>query len=173
MICAAIFTLVLATPVVASAQTLTAGVAAPEFDLVDQHGERHSLEAHRGKWVVLYFYPKNDTPGCTKEACGFRDDIFSLRALSVQVLGISVDSTESHARFAEKHGLPFPLLADEDGSVARAYDALFSLGFVKWAKRHTFIIDPQGRLAKVYRDVDPATHSDRVIADVKTLQGQG
>lgn len=170
---AGIVALSLAYPLMARAEALAPGMPAPEFELLDQYGERQSLAAHRGKWIVLYFYPKNDTPGCTKEACSFRDDIFALRALGVQVLGVSLDSPESHARFAEKHGLPFPLLADEDASVARAYDALFSLGFVKWAKRHTFIIDPQGKLAKIYRDVEPATHSDQVIADVKALQGLG
>ncbi|KPK40536.1 MAG: hypothetical protein AMJ69_02120 [Gammaproteobacteria bacterium SG8_47] len=165
--------LALGTFPVASAQQPSAGALASEFSLLDQYGKRHTLADYRGRWVVLFFYPKNDTPGCTKEVCSFRDDIVELHALSAQVLGVSVDSVQSHARFAEKHGLPFPLLADEDGSVARSYDALFSLGFVKWAKRHTFIVDPQGRLAKIYRSVEPATHSDRVISDIKAMQGRG
>ena len=86
----------------------------------DQYMKAHSLDQYQGKWVVLYFYPKDDTPGCTTEACNFRDDIFNLRALDAEVLGVSLDSTESHARFAEKYGLPFPLLSDAAGEVGRA-----------------------------------------------------
>jgi len=123
--------------------------------------------------VVLYFYPKDDTPGCTTEACNFRDDIFELRALGAEVLGVSLDSAESHAKFARKHGLPFPLLSDSEGVVAEKYGCLGNkLGF-RYAQRHTFIIDPQGRVAKAYRDVDPKVHSRQVIADLAALQGKG
>lgn len=146
------------------------GDPAPGFDLVDQNSKSHSLADYRGKWVVLYFYPKDDTPGCTTEACNFRDDIFRIRDLNTEVIGISVDNTESHAKFAEKHGLPFPLLSDVDASVARSYGSLISLGPIKIAKRHSFIIDPEGNVARVYRDVKPAKHSEEIIRDLRSLQ---
>ncbi|HKK15582.1 MAG TPA: peroxiredoxin, partial [Gammaproteobacteria bacterium] len=114
--------------------------------------------------------PKDDTPGCTTEACNFRDDIFRIRDLNTEVIGISVDNTESHAKFAEKHGLPFPLLSDVDASVARSYGSLISLGPIKIAKRHSFIIDPEGNVARVYRDVKPAKHSEEIIRDLRSLQ---
>lgn len=146
------------------------GTTAPAFALIDQNGQTQRIEDYRGKWVVLYFYPKNDTPGCTTEACAFRDDIYQLRDLGAQVLGVSIDNQESHKAFAEKHGLPFPLLADTDGKVAKSYGALWSFAFVRFARRHTFIIDPQGKVAKVYRSVKPTSHSDEVIAALRELQ---
>src|SRR5210317_2624968 len=97
------------------------GEAAPEFELSDQHGQLHSLEDYRDQWVALYFYPKDDTPGCTTEACEFRDNIFAFRNANCQILGVSLDDEESHKSFAEKHGLPFPLLADTDGTAADSY----------------------------------------------------
>lgn len=154
----------------AHADELQPGQAAPAFALMDQSGKTQQLSAYQGRWVVLYFYPKNDTPGCTKEACNFRDDIAKLRSLGAQVLGVSIDNTESHAKFAEKHALPFPLLADTNGSVAKSYGSFRSLGPLQFARRHTFIIDPSGRIAKIYRSVDPDTHSGEVIADLKSLQ---
>src|SRR6266576_3468324 len=105
----------------ANAERLAAGAPAPAFELKDQDGRNHRLEDYRGRWVVLYFYPKDDTPGCTKEACNFRDDLPKLRALGVQILGVSVDTAESHAKFASKYKLPFPLLADTQGTVAKTY----------------------------------------------------
>lgn len=155
-----------------SANTLEAGYAAPEFQLNDQNGTAHSLDQYRGQWVVLYFYPKNDTPGCTKQACAFRDDYKVINAHDTQVLGISVDTSESHAEFAEKYNLPFPLLADKQGHVAKRYQALTSLGFIKFAKRHTFIIDPSGIIKMIYRKVDVTTHSEQIIADLKKLQSE-
>lgn len=146
------------------------GQLAPDFSLVDQSGTTHTLSAYRGHWVVLYFYPKDDTPGCTKEACRFRDDYAQVKQLGADVLGVSVDNTDSHAKFAAKYHLPFPLLADHDGKVARSYNSLFGIWPIRFARRHTFIIDPQGRIAKIYRDVDPATHSAVVIGDLKALQ---
>lgn len=154
----------------AQAEELKPGAPAPTFSLPDQTGQVQQLSNYRGRWVVLYFYPKDDTPGCTQEACRFRDDIAQLRALGAQVLGISLDSTESHARFAEKHGLPFPLLSDADATVTRAYGAYRALGPLRFARRHTFIIDPEGRIAKIYRHVDPDRHSTEVIGDLKVLQ---
>lgn len=152
------------------AEDLKPGQAAPDFVLKDQNGASQRLADYRGKWVVLYFYPKDDTPGCTKEACQFRDDILGLRALKAEVLGVSVDNTESHARFSQKYSLPFALLSDPDGKVTAQYGSLLSLGIVKFAQRHTFIIDPQGRIARIYRKVDPDTHSRQVIDALKALQ---
>jgi len=152
---------------------MTVGAVAPDFSLVDQNGTTRTLARFRNRWVVLYFYPKDDTPGCTQEACRFRDDLPALRKLDAEVLGVSVDNPESHARFSGKHGLPFPLLADTDGKVARQYGALWSLAFIRFAKRHTFIIDPQGKIAKIYRQVRSETHSQEVIEDLKALQRSG
>ena len=152
---------------------LTIGQPAPAFSLKTIGGESVSLSDFLGKRVVLYFYPKDDTPGCTQEACRFRDDLPALRKLDAEVLGVSVDNPESHARFSSKYGLPFPLLADTDGKVARQYGALWSLAFIRFAKRHTFIIDPQGKIAKIYRQVRPEIHSQEVIEDLKALQRSG
>lgn len=146
------------------------GEPAPDFELADQYNKPHKLPDYKGKWVVLYFYPRDDTPGCTTQACGFRDDIFKIRAMNAEVIGVSVDNTESHAKFAEKHGLPFPLLSDGDAQVAKSYDSAWSLGPIKVAKRHTFIIDPQGNLARIYRDVKPDENSNEVIRDLTSLQ---
>lgn len=152
------------------ADSLTEGQDAPIFTLVDQSGTAHSLRDYAGRWVVLYFYPKDDTPGCTKEACAFRDDYKVIVAQNTQVLGVSVDSQASHAEFAEKYGLPFPLLADEGGKVANRYQALTSLGPIKFAKRHTFIIDPEGKIKKIYRKVDANTHSKQILSDLQLLK---
>jgi peroxiredoxin Q/BCP len=152
------------------AAELAAGSPAPKFTLLDQESKTHTLTDYRGRWVVLYFYPKDDTPGCTTEACNFRDDLPAMRALNVQILGISLDDTKSHARFAEKYRLPFPLLADTEGDVARAYGSLWSIGPMRIAKRHTFVIDPDGRVAKIYRSVKPADHSRELQQDLKALQ---
>ena len=154
----------------AHATEFVIGDPAPGFSLKDQAGKAHALADYRGRWVVLYFYPKDDTPGCTTEACNFRDDLPAMRALGVQIIGVSIDDTESHAHFAKKFELPFPLLADTNGRVARSYDALTSFGPVKFARRQTFIIDPDGSIAKIYRDVKPASHSREIQRDIKALQ---
>lgn len=145
------------------------GQPAPAFTLADQNGKTHSLDEYAGKWVVLYFYPKDDTPGCTKEACSFRDDLAQLDKLGAQVVGISVDNTDSHAKFAAKYHLPFPLLADKDGKVADSYGALTNLYLVKLAKRYTFLIDPKGNISKTYLSVDTSRHSQQIIDDLKHL----
>jgi len=149
------------------------GAAAPDFDLPDQNGERHTLKEYAGKWLVLYFYPKDDTPGCTQEACAFRDDLHKLAALGAQVVGISVDDSASHAEFARKYHLLFPLLADQSAEVAARYGALMNLGFFKVAKRYTFLIDPQGKVAKVYQKVETSKHSTEIIEDLKKLTEKG
>lgn len=145
------------------------GMRAPDFKLQDAQGETRQLKDWQGKWLVLYFYPKDDTPGCTKEACHFRDDIQQIHALGAEVIGISVDTVASHASFAHKHRLPFPLLADANGQVADAYGALFNLVVFQAAKRMTFIIDPQGTVAQTYSNVNPDGHSQAIISDLKRL----
>ncbi len=146
------------------------GNPAPDFSLVDQNGETRTLANYRQRWVVLYFYPKDDTPGCTTEACKFRDDYAAVQRLGAEILGVSIDDRDSHATFSKKYSLPFPLLADTDGTVAKRYGALWGVWPLKFARRHTFLIDPQGRIARIYREVDPKTHSREVIADLKGLQ---
>ncbi|HSH72626.1 MAG TPA: peroxiredoxin [Methylophilaceae bacterium] len=145
------------------------GQPAPAFNLKDSNNTQHQLSDYSGKWLVLYFYPKDDTPGCTKEACHFRDDLFELEKLGAKVVGVSVDDSESHAKFAEKYKLPFPLLADKDGKVADSYGALTNLGIFKIAKRYTFLIDPKGNIAKSYLSVDTSRHSQEIIDDLKKL----
>lgn len=145
------------------------GQAAPAFSLPDQTQRVHQLSDYAGQWVVLYFYPKDDTPGCTKEACSFRDDLVQLEKLGAKVIGVSVDDTDSHAKFAAKYHLPFPLLADKDGKVAESYGALNNLGIVKIARRYTFLIDPHGKIARRYLSVDTSRHSQEIIEDLKKL----
>jgi peroxiredoxin Q/BCP len=148
---------------------VTIGDPAPEFELSDQNGQLHSLEDYRDQWVVLYFYPKDDTPGCTTEACEFRDNIFAYRDLNAQILGVSLDDAESHKAFAENHGLPFPLLADVEGVAATAYGVKTRMFGMAVAKRQTFIIAPDGTIVKHYKEVKPAEHSAQVLADLKAL----
>jgi peroxiredoxin Q/BCP len=150
------------------------GSAAPGFKLQDQHGDWHELADYKGQWVALYFYPKDDTPGCTTQACGFRDNIFAFRKEGAVILGISVDDVESHKAFAEKHGLPFTLLADPEKTVAREYGVLKKYaGLVEIARRDTFRIDPQGRIVRHYESVDPETNSVIVLEDIKALKSEG
>ena len=142
----------------------------PEFEALATGGVKFTPAAFAGKTVVLYFYPKDNTPGCTTQACEFRDDIFAFRDLNAVVLGLSVQDAASHAEFAKEHGLPFPLLADPDKKVTIQYGVLTKyLGVVELARRDTFIIDPQGRVAKHYVKVDPAGHAKAVLADLKAL----
>jgi len=145
------------------------GQPAPEFELPDQTGQLHSLEDYRDQWVVLYFYPKDETPGCTTEACEFRDNIFAFKKINAQILGVSLDDVESHQKFAENHNLPFPLLADTEGQAADAYGVKTRMLGIKVAKRQTFLIRPDGTLAKHYEKVDPDKHSKQVLADLKAL----
>ena len=151
---------------------VTTGDPAPEFELSDQNGQLHSLEDYRDQWVVLYFYPKDETPGCTTEACEFRDNIFAYRDLNAQILGVSLDDVESHKAFAENHGLPFPLLADVDGDAATAYGVKTRMVGMTVAKRQTFIIGPDGTIAKHYEKVKPAEHSDQVLAALRELTAE-
>ncbi len=148
------------------------GEPAPEFELPDQDGQLHSLEDYRDRWVVLYFYPKDETPGCTTQACEFRDNIFAYRELNAQILGVSLDDVESHKSFAENHSLPFPLLADSRGDAADAYGVKTRMFGAIVARRQTFIIDPNGNLAMHYESVDPDTHSAEVLADLERLTAE-
>lgn len=153
----------------AQAAVPAVGSEAPDFTLPDQDDRARRLSEWRGRWVVLYFFPKSDTPVCTAEACHFRDDWQQLGALGVQVLGVSIDTSATHRAFAEKYHLPFPLLADARGEVAARYGALSDWLLVKFAKRYTFVIDPQGRIAKAYLSVDADRHAAEVLADLKRL----
>ncbi len=154
---------------VSLAAEIKEGDPAPGFELRDQNGQLHSLEDYRDKWVAVYFYPKDDTPGCTTEACEFRDDIFAFKALDCQILGVSLDDEVSHKAFADKYNLPFPLLADTDGITSEAYGVKAKMFGMTVARRQTFLIDPGGRIAKHYAKVDPDTHSQQLLADLKDL----
>ena len=151
------------------AEQVQMGDPAPDFELKDQGGQLHSIEDYRGKWVALYFYPKDDTPGCTTEACEFRDNIYAFKNLNCQILGVSLDDVDSHKEFAEKYSLPFPLLADSAGTTADAYGVKSKYMGMSVAKRQTFLIDPEGNIAKHYEKVDPDSHSQEVLADLKAL----
>ena len=150
-----------------SEDRLIVGAEAPSFKLSDQDNIERSLGEYKGRWVVLYFYPKDDTPGCTTEACSFRDNIEIINNLNTTILGVSVDSNESHKEFSEKYSLPFPILADKSGEVAKKYDSYGSFVGFKYASRHTFIINPSGKIHKIYKKVNPSSHAAEVIAELK------
>ena len=150
--------------------SLEVGDTAPSFSLEDQNSLTHQLGDYTGKWVVLYFYPKDDTPGCTTQACDFRDAVKRIIASKSVVFGISLDSVESHKKFSDKNNLPFSLLSDNKGKVAKQYNSLNNFLGYKSAKRNTFIISPDGKIAKIYLSVDPKTHSEMVLSDLSILQ---
>ncbi len=155
---------------------LQVGKMAPEFNLPDQDGKMHSLKDYAGQWVLLYFYPKDDTPGCTTEACGLRDNLPKFRKLKAQVFGVSTDSVKSHRKFADKFELPFTLLSDENKELVKAYDVYKPKKFMGreflGTMRESFLVDPKGKIAKVYEGVKPAVHADEVLADLKLLQNK-
>jgi len=153
-----------------SSAALELGDKAPNFTLDDQNSLSHQLSDYKSKWVVLYFYPKDDTPGCTTQACDFRDAVKRIIASKSIVFGLSLDSVESHKRFSEKNNLPFSLLSDSEGLVAKKYNSLNNFLGYKSAKRNTFIINPEGEIAKIYLSVDPKTHSEMVLNDLSSLQ---
>ncbi len=146
------------------------GKPAPDFDIPDQHGIFHTLNDYKGKWLVLYFYPKDDTPGCTTEAKNFTTDYKAIEKLGAVIVGASLDDIESHKAFAKKYNIPYTLLADKDEVMATAYDVVKNIPLMHYAKRQTFIIDPNGMIAKFYEDVTASEHSQQVIQDLKNLQ---
>jgi peroxiredoxin Q/BCP len=146
------------------------GSGAPEFTLPSQEGSSVSLKDYLGKWVILYFYPKDQTPGCSREAHNFQVDQPKYAEKNAVVLGVSLDSVDSHKKFCTKEGLNFKLLADTDHKVTDSYGSLTNLGVVKFAARHTFLIDPTGKIAKAYTSVDPLKHSAEVLAELDVLQ---
>ena len=146
------------------------GDTVPDFELPDQNGTLRSSAEFLGRWLVLYFYPRDDTPGCTEQAVRFRDAMGDIEALGAVVCGVSVNDSTSHAAFARKHRLPFALLADSRGEVTARYGSLVNLGFVRFARRNTFLVDPQGRVAKVYLGANPSLNARDITTDLKRLQ---
>jgi thioredoxin-dependent peroxiredoxin len=146
------------------------GANAPDFTLRSQEGSPVSLKDYRGKWIVLYFYPKDQTPGCSREAHNFQVDQPKYAERNAVIFGVSLDSVDSHKKFCAKEGLNFKLLADTDHRVTDSYGSLTNLGVVKFAARHTFLIDPSGKIAKAYTSVDPLKHSAEVLAELDLLQ---
>jgi thioredoxin-dependent peroxiredoxin len=142
------------------------GQRLPEVEFVTESGEKLPARDLTGQKTVLYFYPKDDTPGCTKEACAFRDRMPDYEAADIKVYGVSLDSPESHKKFREKYGLNFPLLTDEGGRASKELGIKSMLGF---AKRVTFLLDPEGRISRVYPEVSPETHADEILEDAASL----
>lgn len=156
---------------------LTQGSLAPDFRLTDQHGNTVQLSDFRGRWVVLYFYPKDMTPGCTQEACSFRDLYADFEQEGIVVLGISTDDVQSHRHFADRYELPFPLLADTEHSVSEAYGAWRKkqmYGKVFWGvDRITYLIRPDGTVHHVFTKVKPASHGDEVLSAIRQAKQDG
>lgn len=146
---------------------------APDFTLPDQNGTPQTRSSYAGKWVLMYFYPKDDTPGCTKEACAIRDDFPHFNSHSSVVFGISADSVRSHKKFEEKYNLPFTLLADEKKEVSKLYGVWGTKKMMgreyEGIKRSSFLIAPDGTIAKIYENVKPAEHASEVLADIQAL----
>jgi peroxiredoxin Q/BCP len=152
---------------------LEQGTKAPAFTLPDQDGEKHKLSEQKGNWVLLYFYPKDDTPGCTKEACGIRDNWSAFKKLGVTVFGVSADPVAKHKKFVDKYELPFTLLSDEEKKMLEAYGVWGMKKFMgreyMGIHRVSYLIDPKGKIAKVYPKVKAAGHAQEVLADLKEL----
>ena len=155
-----------------SQSDLAEGDIAPNFNLQDQYGEWHTLEDYRGQYVVLFFYPKDGTPGCTTEACNFRDNIFEFKNLDAQILGVSLDDVESHQEFSEKYSLPYPILADVEKVCAEDYGVLGKFMMMTIAKRESFIINPEGKVVKRYQKVAPDSHTQQVLEDLKNFKDE-
>jgi len=147
---------------------LDEGTKAPEFTLLDQAGNKRSLEDAKGKWLVLYFYPKDQTKGCTAQACSFRDNWDALKNMDINLWGVSTDSVSSHEKFAEKHQLPFPVLADDKKQVSKKYNVLLPLGI---ANRITFLVNPNGTIKKKLKFVSWGNYAETVAKELATLIG--
>ncbi|HEY9828167.1 MAG TPA: thioredoxin-dependent thiol peroxidase [Stenomitos sp.] len=149
------------------------GSPAPEFSLSNAQGEYIHLSQFRGQWVIVYFYPKDNTPGCTKEACGFRDHFESFQSQNIQILGISPDGATAHQKFIAKHNLPFTLLCDPDASVAKAYESYGPKQFMgkqyEGVYRQTFVIDPTGVIVKIYRKVKAESHAGELLDNMRQI----
>jgi len=157
--------------VYAADQTMpSAGQVAPTFTLPSQDGSQIALDSFRGKWVVLYFYPKDMTPGCTIEAHNFQRDLAKYEAANAVIVGVSVDTPESHKQFCTKESLTFRLLADPDHKVVDEYGSLGHFGTMTIANRNTFLINPEGKIVKVWTKVDPQHHSEEVLAELADLK---
>jgi thioredoxin-dependent peroxiredoxin len=154
----------------ASDKAPATGAAAPDFTLNSQEGTPVSLHEYRGKWVVLYFYPKDFTSGCTTEAHNFQRDLAQYQQKDAVILGVSADTTDSHQKFCSKEGLNFKLLSDTDHKVSEEYGSIMNFGVKKLSARHTFLINPDGVIVKEYLDVDPGKHSEEVLAALTELQ---
>lgn len=137
---------------------------APSFKAFDQNNQEHTLEKYQGQWLLLYFYPKDNTPGCTTEACVMRDSYEDFKKIKAQVIGISTDSINSHLKFAQKHSLTFPLLSDSDKKISKAYN---TLGLFR---RKSYLINPEGKIVKIYHKVKPAEHANEVLSDLLIMQ---
>jgi len=163
-----ILALVFTAPSIAAAPEI--GQSAPRFRLQDQNGQWHVDTDYRGHWLVLYFYPKDFTGGCTSEVCHFRDDIAKLRKAGTEVVGVSLDDVKSHAEFAAKYHVPFPLLSDASRQTATAYGVLSNMSGMALSRRETFLVAPNGKIAKIYKDVDPEKNADQVLMDLAGLK---
>src|SRR3954471_22100341 len=167
-----LFLAVLATAMIAQAapDAPAVGSPAPDFSLTTNEGHPASLKDFRGKWVVLYFYPKDFTGGCTLEAHNFQRDLAKYEKANAAIVGVSVDTAESHKSFCAKEGLAFKLLSDHDAKVSAQYGSAMEYNGTKLAARNTFIVDPEGKIAKVFTGVKPATHSEEVLSALTALQ---
>lgn len=152
---------------------LKIGQKAPAFSLPDQNGKIHQLSDYENSWTLIYFYPRDNTPGCTKEACGIRDNFAKFNQMNAKVFGISADSEASHGKFAKKYQLPFTLLADEDKKVIKQYGVWLKKNLAgktyMGIKRTSFLIDPRGKITKIYKTVKPAEHAEQVLSDLSQL----
>ncbi|MBN2103252.1 peroxiredoxin [bacterium] len=155
---------------IAGNSQVVTGKAAPDFTLKDQQNKEYTLSDYHGQWILIYFYPKDDTPGCTAEACAFRDRYEAFQTAELKVFGISIDHLESHRQFAEKYNLPFSILADTTGEVTRVYGVKHPV--LNMAKRQSFLIDPEGIIRKIYKNVTPAHHPEEIISDLKQFRGE-
>jgi peroxiredoxin Q/BCP len=156
-------------PIVADADAPAVGAPAPTFTLTSNEGQSTSLQEYRGKWVVLYFYPKDFTSGCTLEARNFQQDLAQYERLNAIILGVSVDTAQSHKDFCAKEGLSFKLLSDPEAQVSTQYDSVMNYNGAKLSARNTFLIDPEGKVAKVFLGVQPSGHSAEVLSALTTL----